>query len=368
MIIDIAGEPLSPGELCGIRLQNKIGLAPLNTGLLNNKDYGQIAREFYLQFAENNVGLIIIGGIAVSDQGRANSSSYSLWRGNDTSLLHDIIASCHSHGASVSIQLEHAGRQTNPLEIGYEILAASAIPCPVVGVQPREVNDEDIGRIVSDFAFAASKAEEIGTDFIEIHAAHGYFISGFLSLYSNKRSDRYGQTIENRFFLLDQVLSRVRNVVSIPIGVRFSVFEGVDKGLSVEDIIAGVRTMTQPPDYISVSAGVYTKGTDLIMPPKDLGKALWRKQSRRIRSELGIPVLLAGNIDSINTAASVINSEDADIALMGRALLSDPFLITKHLAGKDIETKPCIYCELCKYHSRGRPHIYCPLNKLLRSL
>lgn len=364
----IPGPASAPIEIANVPLRNRIGLAPLNTGLLQESAfYRQFARDFYGQYAQNQVALIYLGGIAVCADGRANSSSLALVGANQAQLLRDIIAVCHSAGARVAIQLEHAGRQANPAEIQAEIFAASAIACPVVGATPREASAGDIARVVRAFSQAARLAQDAGADFVEIHAAHGYLLSGFLSASANLRTDSYGGCAANRFRLLNEVICAVRAAVSLPIGIRVNVEEGVPNGLTVEQLLAGIRCLSTMPDYVSVTAGTYTRGVDLIMPPKELGAAIWATQAARLRQELNIPVFLAGNINTLEAAEHALQTGSADVLLMGRALLTDPFLLTKASARRRDQIVECIYCSKCKYHSRGAQNIYCPLNTLLRS-
>lgn len=124
---------LSPTSIAGVALRNRLGLAPLNTGLLQvGAPFEKLARAFYAQFADNEIALIYIGGVAVAQDGRANPSSLALCSERNIATIKAVIGDCHAAGAKVVVQLEHAGRQANPAEILQEIIAASAIPCPVV--------------------------------------------------------------------------------------------------------------------------------------------------------------------------------------------------------------------------------------------
>lgn len=230
---------------------------------------------------------------------------------------------------------------------------------------PRAATASDIDGVVENFSNAARLAQAAGADFLEIHAAHGYLLSGFLSAYSNHRADKFGVSIEGRFRILGSVLGEIRRTSTVPIGVRINTEEAVPDGLTVEQVLIGLRSISTRIDFLSVSAGVYTTGTDLIMPPRSLGTAVWARQASILKNELGIPILLAGNIDSPATCAQVLERNQADLLLMGRALLTDPLMLTKHIAGRDIDITPCIYCAQCKYHSRGERHIYCPFNPVL---
>jgi 2,4-dienoyl-CoA reductase-like NADH-dependent reductase (Old Yellow Enzyme family) len=278
--------------------------------------------------------------------------------------LSRVIHHAHDSGVSVSIQLEHAGGQAISKETGQEVIAASPVLCPVTGETPRQITRAEIADSIKAFARAVWLAERAGADFVEIHAAHGYLLSGFLSPALNFREDQYGGNIENRYRILYDLINEIRLRCSINIGLRVNVYEDIKHGQRVDQVIVGLRHLAPALAYVSVSGGIYSQRRDLIMPSRTEGAALWRTEATILRRELLVPTLLAGNIESVALADKLIDDGAADVVLFGRALLTDPRLIDKNLSGR--EARNCIECGMCKYHSRGERNIYCPFNMALR--
>lgn len=358
---------LSPLTVGGVNIKNRLGLAPLNTGQLDCGGFaGPKCLSFYDQYCGSGVGLIYIGGVAVAIAGRANRHSLVLDSSKYVSSIQKIAELAHKKNVRVIVQLEHAGRQTDPQEIQSEIVAASPIPCPVIGIQPRQLSVSEIHEIIRCFGNSAGYASQGGVDFIELHAAHGYLISGFLSKSSNQRSDLYGGTLYNRFRILYEIIEECYSRVSLPLGIRINCRDNVADGLTVEDSIAGILPIKSRLAYISVSGGVYTKKDDLIIPSRQLSKALWKSDAALMRKKVSLPVFMSGNIDTIDLAEQLISSGTADITLIGRSFLADPNLLNKFLDSKQETIQECTDCHECKWHSSGRDSIYCPFNPVLK--
>lgn len=162
-------------------------------------------------------------------------------------------------------------------------------------------------------------------------------------------------------------MEQVREQVSIPaVGVRVNVCETADDRSGMEQVIEGLAHCRIYVDYVSVSAGSYTRSNDIIIPRRDLGAAPWRAEAGRVRRELRVPVLLGGNITDLDLAETIVKAGDADVVLLVRSLLADPELYRKWLHDRWAEVQPCTGLYLCKYHSRGASHLYCPHNPVLR--
>jgi 2,4-dienoyl-CoA reductase-like NADH-dependent reductase (Old Yellow Enzyme family) len=360
---------LSPLVLDGVRIANRLGLGPINPGFFEEDGSASDAvRNFYADFVHGGIGLVYIGGVAVSLDGRSNAASLVADRCSAVHGIADIASIVHGSGSVLAVQLMHAGRQASSLELGSELLAASSIPCRVYRERPQEASVAHIRRLVEQFQSAAGLVQDAGADIVEIHAAHGYLLSGFLSANSNRRSDAYGGSTLNRFRILRQVLEAVRSAVDCPVGVRVNVAENVSEdALGIEELLGGLDSIRDYLSFVSVTAGVYTTGEDWIIPRRALGPALWQRQAGIIRRALGVPVMLAGNISTPELANGVIIDGDADLALMVRALLADPSLLAKWSEDRRGDIQPCTELMLCKYHSRGRRNVYCPFNRVLHS-
>jgi 2,4-dienoyl-CoA reductase-like NADH-dependent reductase (Old Yellow Enzyme family) len=356
-------QPLKVGvEDCS----NRLGLAPMNTGFIDSA--GQPSHrftEFHKVYAASGLGLLCIGGVAVSQGARPSARSLVLDSVEKAERLGGTISLIRKIGCIPVVQLMHAGRQANPAEIGGEIVAPSPIPCPVIGARPKELSRKQIEEIIETFVSAAEHARSAGVRLLELHAAHGYLLAEFLSPYSNKRNDKYGGAFNNRFRILAQIIEAVRGLGGIDVGVRISGNEFVEGGLKCDDIPALINAIQdRGAVYVSVSAGVYNRD-DHIMPDRKLGHAIHAPLGRLAKSVARIPIFLSGNIGSLGTAEKVLAEGCADLVLLGRAMLADPDLIHKTQNGHDREVQPCTMCQICKYHSRGLPHIACPHNEFL---
>ncbi len=364
----IGSQLTSPAQLAGIVFQSRLGLAPLNTGLFRaDGNANAKCLAFYKQYCVPEIGALYIGGVAINRDARANDRSLVIESESQIGGIERIVTVAHLHGVKVVVQLEHAGRQADPKQLGVEIVGPTAIPCPVVGVRPRELLPTEIRRIVKAFGKSARLVAHSGADVVEIHAAHGYLISAFLSPYSNHRTDDYGGTVRKRFRILLDIISDVKAAVSIPVGIRINCHENVPHGLQLNDILEGLSGLQNVLSYISVSAGVYSRQEDWIIPPRALPRALWRDHALKIKRCLNTAVFIAGNIDTIPLAEQLVMDGAADVVLMGRSLLADPSLAKKFLRREACAIQECTDCGMCKWHSHAMDHIYCPFNPVLKT-
>jgi 2,4-dienoyl-CoA reductase-like NADH-dependent reductase (Old Yellow Enzyme family) len=349
-----------PIKIGNITLRNRIGLAPINTGMINSEGIPTSHfREFHAIYSRNGAGIVFVGGVAVRAEGR--SSSQSLYINSKVlPALRETTKAVHASGSTCAIQLMHAGRQTRSSEIGSQPVAASPIPCAIVKEKPRALSLSEIAQIIESFVNGAVLAQSAGFRVVEIHAAHGYLISGFLSPISNHRTDIYGGPFNNRIRLLLEIISAIRSSSpDILLGVRINVSDFVPGGWDTEDFLRAIPLLAKYGiNYISATCGVYALD-DRIMPHHEVGGDHIWQISAAAKSLSPIPVMIAGNIRNLKTAEAIIKNRSADIALLGRALLANPkMLISKN-------TITCRDRRLCKYHTNRLPQIACPYNKTL---
>ena len=363
-----AGWPhaMAPLRLGPVLVRNRVGLGPINSSLFETDgSISGLHLAFYTRLASEGLGLMYVGGVAVSEAGRSNRGSLALDRSQKSRGIARIVTACHREGVKLVVQLMHAGRQARSSEIGHPITAPSAIACPVVGECPRELTRSEIRSLHREFGRAAAIAEAAGTDLLEIHGAHGYMVGGFLSPYSNLRRDGYRAVVGGPSRFLVELLEEIHARTALPVGLRVSVVENVAGGLALEDLAATLSHVRDALAFLSVSAGVYVRERDVIIPSRSLGHLLWEREAALLRQWLAIPVFVGGNVHGLDEAERVVAAGRADAVLMVRALMSDPQLLSKWLGGQAHEVRSCIDCRLCKYHSRGQQHVYCPLNQEL---
>mgnify|MGYP002594864541 CR=1 FL=1 len=293
---------------------------------------------YYEERAKGGAGLVTIEATSVDPTG--NSFSRGLSIADDARLpgLTDLARRVKRHGARISIQLQHGGRAALPQFSGHAVPLVSAIP----GVTPYDnsviLSEEEIARLVECWGKAAIRAREAGFDAVEIHGAHGYLISQFLSPYTNRRTDGYGGSLENRMRFALEVCRKVRESVGpdFPVTYRMSAVEGLPGGTTLEDSVAlAKRLVADGIDALHVSVGL-RETNFMVSPPACVEKGWNAPLSRAVRDgiEAAVPVIVAGRVADEQTAQGIIDRGDADMVAMGRALIADPFLPAKVAAGE----------------------------------
>jgi 2,4-dienoyl-CoA reductase-like NADH-dependent reductase (Old Yellow Enzyme family)/8-oxo-dGTP pyrophosphatase MutT (NUDIX family) len=326
---------LSRLRLGDVQLRNRVGVGPINSSLFNGDGgISKLHLNFYSRLVNGGVGLLYVGGVAVSQAGRSNAGSLVLARPENTSGVTTLAELCRNAGATLAVQLMHSGRQARSAEIGHPLVAASAIPCPVMGEVPRELQSDEIQAICRQFGNAAALAETAGADLIEIHGAHGYLVGGFLSPYSNLRTDEYRAVIGGESRFLTELLAEVRSRTSLPVGLRISAVENVPGGLDIDSLLGTLSHAREELAFLSVTGGLYVPEGDVIIPNRQLAHMLWREQAALLRRSLALPVLLSGNFHTLDEIETTLADKCADAVLMVRTFLADPDFLKKYHAGQ----------------------------------
>ena len=321
---------------------------------------------YHEERAKGGVGMNIVEATYVARSG--NSFDLGLGISDDFMIkgLSKLTDAVHRHDGKIAIQLQHGGRAALPQFSGPAVPLVSAIP----GVTPYDnsviLSEEEIARLVECWGKAAIRAREAGFDAVEIHGAHGYLISQFLSPYTNRRTDRYGGSLENRMRFALEVCRKVRESVGpdFPVTYRMSAVEGLPGGTTLEDSVAlAKRLVADGIDALHVSVGL-RETNFMVSPPACVEKGWNAPLSRAVRDgiEAAVPVIVAGRVADEQTAQGIIDRGDADMVAMGRALIADPFLPAKVAAGDIIR---CVGCnEGCVAGSARGTGVGCALNPL----
>ncbi|MCP5103590.1 MAG: NADH:flavin oxidoreductase [bacterium] len=325
--------------------------------------------KFYTDLAKGGCGLIFTGAAVVTNDGVPFDRVMHVDTDDHIPGLQKLFAAIKEHGAVSAIQLVHYGRQSSTTISGDVLIAPSAIPCPVMSqydpeYKVREMTMEDIDRIREAFIAAAERSEKAGVDFVEVHACHGYLLGEFLSPYSNKRTDAYGGSVENRARLIVEIVEGIRTRLKDKVGitVRVSGDEFVEEGLKpgdYKDIVPMFEKAGM--DLLNVAAGVY--GSMLrIVPPKDFGITPHVDLARQIKAFASVPVCAVGSILDLETAESILADGKADICAMGRAQMADPDIVNKSAEGREAEIRKCLHCNSCTFWTTQDPEVYCAVN------
>ena len=323
--------------------------------------------EMMRKLAEGKVGLIITSHAYVQKNGQAGPWQLAICKDEYIPGLREMTDRVHAKGGKIVIQLAHAGFFANPKLIGE----TPAGPSAVTGFTktPRlEMTDQNIQDIVKAFGLAAERAQKAGFDGVQIHAAHGYLLSQFLSPAFNKREDRYGGNIENRVMILKEVLGRIRKHVGInyPVLIKMNSRDFLDNGLELEDSIQAAKTLAEEGiDAIELSGGTLVSGdhnpsrTGILSENKE---AYFEEAAIAFRKNIDIPLILVGGIRSFHLAEEIVNNNIADYISMSRPLIREPDLIRRWESGDRMKAT-CLSDSKCFEPALGGKGIYCVIEK-----
>lgn len=324
----------TPIEIKNITLRNRIVMSPMcqysaTDGYANDWHLVHLGSR-----AVGGAGLIIAEATAVSPEGRITPGDLGLWSDDHITGLSRIVRFVHSQGAAAAIQIAHAGRKAScavPWEGGkqldeehggWQTVAPSDIPFLEGERKPEQLGSEGIRKVVSDFAAAASRARAAGFKVIEIHSAHGYLLHEFLSPLSNRRTDNYGGSFENRTRLLREVIEAVRSEwpEENPLFVRISATDWTEGGWTPGDSVRLAVTLKDlGVDLIDCSSGGNVPNAHIPVSP-----GYQVPFSEAIRKK-GIMTGAVGFITKADQAESILQDGKADLVIIARELLRNPY-------------------------------------------
>ena len=325
----------SPIALGKIALRNRIVIAPM---CQYSAEQGQ-ATDWHLihlgHLALSGAGLLFIEATAVTPDGRISPADLGLWSDQTEAALARVLQSIRQHSAiPIAIQLAHAGRKAStqvpwqsgqfiaPEHGGWQTIAPSALPFDADSGAPLALDDAGLQRIRDNFVSAAQRAQRLGIEVIELHAAHGYLLHQFLSPLSNARTDRYGGTLENRMRFPLDVFEAIRSAVpgDTPVGIRISATDWVDGGWNIEQSVVFAKELQRRGcAFIDVSSGGLSP---LQQIPVQAGYQV--PFAERVRRDSGMPTIAVGLITEPDQAETIIASGQADMVALARGMLYDP--------------------------------------------
>ena len=358
----------TPGHIGQLTLKNRLVMAPMVRNYAD--DQGRMTGRYLAhlgRIAQGGVGTMILEATFVSPEGRGFRNELGLHSDAVISGLHEAVRIAHDNGARIGIQLYHAGRQTTSKVTGEQPVAPSAIPCPLLQELPRMLDRAEIHALVRAFGNAARRAKQAGMDFVEIHAAHGYLITQFLSPFSNRRPDTYGGSVENRRRFLDEIIAAVRREVGAgyPVTVRISADEMVPGGMGLEDTVALAQWLeSKGMAAVHVTAGNYASYTSgKMIAPMAIPDAPLVSYAARIKQALRIPVIAVGKLHTPALAETLLQDGQADFIALGRELLADPDWPRKTEEGLEAEIHHCIACNQgCISRLFDQRDVWCTVN------
>ncbi|HOR12661.1 MAG TPA: FAD-dependent oxidoreductase, partial [Clostridia bacterium] len=343
------------GKIGSLELKNRAVMSPMATNFANHDGTAsmQLIR-YYAERAKGGVGLIITEYIGVDHV-------YSMPAPNMLGLSQDyqvksheaLTEAVHAYGAKIFAQLHHAGSASKSAYSGNRAISASEVPLFTGAPAPSAMTLEQIRQTQEKFLEAALRAQKAGYDGIELHGAHSYLITQFLSPYYNRRSDEYGGSFENRIRFLSEIIDSIRAALGrgFPISVRISgdeMTKEIEGTLTLEDGLEIGRFLVQKGiDALNVSNG-NAFNPNANCDPYSYTPGWKRHVAAAFKSALSIPVIATNTIKNPAFAEQLLEEGVSDFVALGRALLADAEFINKAQAGKEDEIRQCIGCMVCR--------------------
>ena len=309
-------------------IRSRIVMPPIATyqSTSDGKVTEKMIRYYSERAANGNVGMIITEHSYISLQGKAKEKQLSVSSNDDIVGLSLLTEEIHKKGVAVMAQLNHAGSAALTSATGMKAVSASNVILPTVpvmgdGIEPKVLSKEEIKKVVCDFAAAAGRAKNAGYDGVEIHSAHAYLLNQFYSPLTNKRTDEYGGSLDNRLRIHREVIRAVRDEVGkdYKIAVRLGGCDYMDGGSTIEDSVYAARVLEEEGvDLIDVSGGMCRY---ILKDHEEPG--YFREMSMAIKNAVKIPVLLTGGVKTMDDAKALLEAGAADLIGVGRELLKD---------------------------------------------
>lgn len=301
-------------------LKNRIVMPPMC--MYSSDDSGMVKEFHYIHYATRAIGgagLIIVEATGVTKNGRISDYDLGIWSDEHIEGLRSLVSVVKKQGSKIAIQLNHGGRKYEGKET--PLVAPSALAFDEKSCIPKELNKQEIQQLVLSFKEAANRALKAGFDAIEIHGAHGYLISQFLSPLSNKRTDEYGGNTSKRTRFLKEVLQAVREVwpKEKPILLRISANDYREDGMTPEEMCEVINEVKEYVDMVHVSSGGVAPAPIKVYPGYQV------KYAEAIKAKCNIPTIAVGLIKDINMAEEILSNERADLVAFGRELLRNPY-------------------------------------------
>ncbi len=350
---------LAPLDLGFTTLKNRVLMGSMHTGLEETRDWNRVA-EFYAARARGGVALMVTGGMAPNKEGGVFPGAAGLYTADDIANHKVVTDRVHDAGGKIAMQILHAGRYA----YSPDCVAPSAVKSPISPFPPKELDAAGIEKQISDIVTAATRAQEAGYDGVEVMGSEGYFLNQFLVTHTNKRTDEWGGSYENRMRLPVEVVRRVRAAVGTDFIViyRLSMIDLVPNGSTWDEVVMLAKAIEAAGATI-LNTGIGWHEARVPTIATSVPRRAFTWVTKKLMGEVTIPVITSNRINMPDVVEAVLADGCADMVSMARPFLADPDFVAKAQAGAAATIAPCIACnQACLDHTFGGKLSSCLVN------
>ena len=337
-----------PIQIGPMTVANRFVMSPMGNNFANTDGtMSERSASYYGARAKGGFGLITFEATVVYKEAKGGPRKPCLYDDSTVSSFQAAIAACHQAGAKVSIQLQHAGPEGNTKITGYPLKAASAIPASCGRETPEAITKEELYRLIECYGDAAVRAKKAGADAVEIHCAHGYLVSTFISARTNKRVDEFGGSFENRMRLPKLIIENIRKKAgdSLAILCRINATDDVEGGQTAQDAAAVASYLEKEcgVNGLHLSRAVHLHD-ECMWAPSLIHGGFSADYVTEIKRAVSVPIITVGRYTEPQFAELMIAEGRADLVAFGRQSIADPEMPNKAKAGRLDLMNPCIGC------------------------
>ena len=383
-----------PASLAGIKLKNRIIRSATHEGMADEKGFpNEKLKRLYIRLAKGDAGAIITGYTGIQKDGKTSLFNMTMIDSDDKiPAYRDITDAVHEYNTPIIMQIAHCGRQTRSKSTGLPTVAPSSLRDAFYNEDtPKELSEDAINEIIDNFVSAVIRAKQAGFDGVQLHLAHGYLLSEFLSSHSNRRKDRWGGSTENKYRIVGEIFRKAKEENGdYPILVKMNAYDGRKNGMRTEEAALIAQMLeTSGCAAMEVSCGFIEDGLYTMRGEKLPAEAVMEynfkfknlpafvrkvaipiartfvKQPKpllkynldaaiQIKKAVNIPVIVVGGIHSIDDINDIIENRNIDFVSMSRPFIIEPEIVSKFKKGIQTKSK-CIMCNYCAIITEEQP-------------
>jgi len=351
---------LSPLDLGFTTIKNRVLMGSMHTGLEESKNGFEKMAVFYAERAKGGVGLMVTGGIAPNEEGAVGPGAGKMSTEEEADKHKVVTQAVHDAGSKICMQILHAGRYAyHPKQV-----APSAVKAPINPFVPKELTDEGVEEQIEAFVNASALAQVAGYDGVEVMGSEGYFINQFIVSHTNKRTDRWGGSYENRIRLPLEIVKRVRARVGSDFIIiyRLSMLDLIEDGSTWDEVVLLAKEIEKAGATI-INTGIGWHEARVPTIATMVPRGAFTKVTAKLKGEVNIPLITTNRINTPEVLEKVLSEGDADMVSMARPFLADPDFVAKAEQGLSEQINTCIGCnQACLDHTFSMKLTSCLVN------